>query len=73
MSGAGQCRLFFMPEYRAYMIGQDGYFYESVPLDCADDAEAKEKAKQLVDGHDIELWERDCKVAAFNHGPGMQF
>ena len=27
-------------------------------IDCADDAEANEKARQLLDGHDIEVWER---------------
>jgi hypothetical protein len=26
-----------MPDYRAYIIGPDGEFHESVPLDCADD------------------------------------
>jgi hypothetical protein len=26
---------------------------------------AKEQAKQLVDGYDVELWQRDGKVAIF--------
>jgi hypothetical protein len=26
---------------------------KAVPLECADDAEAMERAKQLVDGHDV--------------------
>jgi hypothetical protein len=34
-----------------------------VPLDCIDDAEALEQAKQLLDGHDTELWQLDRKVA----------
>jgi len=25
-------------------------------------------AKQLVDGHDVELWQRDQKIATFKHG-----
>jgi hypothetical protein len=54
-----------MPEYRVYIIGSDGHFIEAVPLICPDDETAQEKAKQLVDGHDIELWHRDRKVAAF--------
>jgi hypothetical protein len=29
---------------------------------CADDAEAIDKAKRLVDGHDIELWSGDRLV-----------
>jgi hypothetical protein len=32
-----------MPEYRAYLIGEDGHFQDAVPLICADDAEAMEK------------------------------
>jgi hypothetical protein len=58
-----------MPEYRAYIIGDDGHFFEAVPLECADDAEAIEKAKRLVDDHDVELWQRDRKVATFAHKP----
>jgi hypothetical protein len=48
-----------MLENRADLIGEDGHFYEAVPLVCADDAEAVEKAnshsnrlnmKAVVDG-----------------------
>jgi len=62
-----------MPEYRAYIIGEDGHFYEAVPLVCADDAEAIEKTEKLVDGHDVELWQRDRKIARFDHKPKIQF
>jgi hypothetical protein len=62
-----------MPEYRVYIVGSDGHFFNSVPLECADDDEAAEQAKQLVDGHDVELWQRDRKVAAFEHKPKIQF
>ena len=56
-----------MPEYRAYIIGPDGHFHSSVALECLDDEAAAEQAKQLVDGHDVELWQRARKVATFNH------
>jgi hypothetical protein len=62
-----------MPEYRVYIIGSDGHFFNSVPLECADDDEATEKAKQLLDGHDVELWQRDRKIAKFDHKPKIQF
>jgi hypothetical protein len=62
-----------MPEYRVYSVGSDGHFFNSVPLECADDAEATEHAKQLVDGHDVELWQRDRKIARFEHKPKIQF
>jgi hypothetical protein len=54
-----------MPDYRAYIIGSDRGFQESVPLDCADDNVAIMKTKQLVDGHHVELWQRTRKVARF--------
>jgi hypothetical protein len=62
-----------MPDYRAYVIGTDGHFFSSVTLECIDDSEAMEKAKQLVDGHDVELWQRDRKIAKFPHKPKTQF
>jgi hypothetical protein len=62
-----------MPEYRVYIVGSDGHFYDSVPLECDDDYEAMEKAKQLVDGHDVELWQRARKIARFDHKPKIQF
>lgn len=54
-----------MPDYRVYIIGQDGHFQKYVPLDCADDDVAKKQAEQLLDGHGLELWQRDRKVATF--------
>ena len=58
-----------MPEYRVYIIGADGHFQSSVPLICPDDETAKEQAEQLVDGHDVELWQRARKVAKFERKP----
>jgi hypothetical protein len=55
-----------MPEYRAYIVGSDGHFVDAVHLVCADDAEASEKAKRLVNGHAVELWQLDRKIAEFN-------
>jgi hypothetical protein len=54
-----------MPDYRAYIIGSDGGFQESLSLDCADDNVAILKAKQFVDGHHVELWQRTRKIATF--------
>jgi hypothetical protein len=54
-----------MPDYRAYIIGSDGEFQESVPLECADDNVAIMKAKQFVDSHHVELWQRTRKIATF--------
>jgi hypothetical protein len=62
-----------MPQYRAYIIGSDGEFKNSVPLECADDEGALKKAKQLVDGHHVELWQRTRKIATFDHKPRGAF
>jgi hypothetical protein len=56
-------------EYRAYIIGDDDHFTRAVDFSCQDDEAAKERAKQLVDGHDIELWQLGRKVATFRHRP----
>lgn len=58
-----------MPDYRIYVIDSDGHFHSALPLECTDDSEAVEKAKQLVDGHDVELWQRDRKIARLDHQP----
>ena len=55
-----------MAEYRAYLIGDDGHFYDAVPLICADDAEAIEMAKKLVIDRDVELWQLDRKIGTFS-------
>jgi hypothetical protein len=58
-----------MQHYRVYVIGQDGHFIRSIDLSCADDSAAIESAKQLIDGHDIELWQRDRRIARFDTKP----
>jgi hypothetical protein len=37
----------------------------SVEILCPDDKTAKEYAKNLVDGHDVELWQGERKIATF--------
>ena len=56
-----------MAEYRAYIIGTDARFMRAVELVCPDDDAAKEYAKQLVDGHDVELWQGDRRIERFQH------
>ncbi len=58
-----------MAEYRAYIIKDDGHFKRAVDLDCCDDDAAKEAAKKLVDGHDVELWQLGRKVETFKRKP----
>jgi len=58
-----------MQEYRAFILGPDGRVQGSVDLLCENEGEAIKAAKQLVDGHDVELWQRDRKIVRFNR-PG---
>ena len=58
-----------MAAYRAYTVGHDGNFIGFDSLVCADDAEAIEKAKRLVDGHDVELWSGPRLVIRLSHKP----
>jgi hypothetical protein len=58
-----------MPGYRAYIIGRDGHFTKAIALDCADDDAAIESAKQLINGYDVELWQRDRRIARFDTRP----
>jgi hypothetical protein len=60
-----------MLDYRVYRIGSNGQFYDAVPLKCTSDDEAIEKARQLVHGRDVELWQLDRKVAAFKSYPEL--
>ena len=49
--------------YHAYIVGRHGLFIRAIEIDCADDDAAIESAKQLVDSHDVELWQMDRPVA----------
>ena len=56
-----------MQDYRAYIIGRDGHIQGRFEFHCSDDEEAKEHTKQYVDGHDVELWHRDQRIAIYRH------
>ena len=49
----------------AYLVGSDDHIQNAVHLNCADDDQAIILAKEFADGHDIELWQLDRKVATF--------
>jgi hypothetical protein len=56
-----------MPDYRAYLVGEDGHFFNFEEMVCDNDAEALERARQLVDGHDVELWNGARLVELLKH------
>jgi hypothetical protein len=53
--------------YRAYVLNADGHITAVHELDCADDEQAKQKAAQMLDGYDLEVWCRERKVALLKH------
>jgi hypothetical protein len=58
-----------MRDYRAFVFGRNGRVVDRHEFWCANDEEAKERARQYVDGHDIELWHQGQKIAEFKGGP----
>jgi hypothetical protein len=53
--------------YRAYVLNKDNSIQIAIDLYCADDGAARERAQQLVDGHDIELWQGQRKITRLAH------
>ncbi len=51
--------------YRAYLMDSGGHIQRRIDLLCEDDETAKEQARKLVDGHDVELWQLDRRICAF--------
>jgi hypothetical protein len=45
-----------MQHYRLYVLDDRGQFNGSINLTCIDDVAAKEQARLLADGHEVELW-----------------
>jgi len=58
-----------MAEYRAYILTPDDHITRAVDIFCENDQAAKERAKQLVNGHDVELWQLGRKVETFKRKP----
>jgi hypothetical protein len=51
-----------MRDYQVYIVDDDDRIVAHTDLDCTDDSVAIECAKQFVNGHDIELWQRDRRI-----------
>jgi hypothetical protein len=58
-----------MRDYRAYILGVDGHCFvrvKSFESDHPHDEAALRAAKELVDGHEVELWDCGRLVARFS-------
>jgi hypothetical protein len=49
--------------YRAYVLDDEGHITGVHEMNCANDEEARQKAAQLLDGHELEVWNRQRRVA----------
>jgi hypothetical protein len=54
-----------MDGFYAYIVDANGHDLSRVDLVLDGEEAAKERAKQLVDGHDVELSKLDRKIATF--------
>jgi len=60
-----------MRDYRAYILGVDGHRFvwvENFLTDHPNDATALEAARQLIDKHDVEVWDGGRLVAQLSPG-----
>ena len=54
-----------MPGYYVYIMSNDGHVQNRVNVICADDEEARNRARRLMDGLAVELWLEGRKIAEF--------
>jgi len=57
-------------DYRAYVVSRDGHILSRTDLLCFGEKEAKERASQMVNGSDVELWRGTRRIAIFKAGFG---
>jgi hypothetical protein len=56
-----------MTDYRAYIVGPDGHFVNLKIITADSDEQAVQAASKFVDGHDVEVWQLDRKIAILSH------
>jgi hypothetical protein len=59
-----------MAEYRIYKVGLDGHFIGFEPLVCDNDEQAIERATQILDGRDLQIWSGPRFVGSLKREPG---
>jgi hypothetical protein len=60
-----------MPKYSVFFCDPTHYITQTPQIiECAGDQEAIQKAKQFIDGRDIELWEKARLIARFPRTSG---
>src|SRR5579871_4055389 len=52
-----------MVEYQVYILADGDRIKRREDIVCEDDEAAKKRARQMVDGHAVELWQATRKIA----------
>jgi hypothetical protein len=53
--------------YRVFVLRPDGHIVDARILDgCASDEEAIERAREMLDEHDLEVWDRTRRLAVLS-------
>ena len=55
-----------MQHYRAYFLDDSSRIFSVVDLHCDNDEQAREQALELVERHEVELWQGERFVARFS-------
>jgi hypothetical protein len=59
-----------MLDYRIYTFTSDNHIADAAVINCETDQEAIEKARQLMEGRDIEVWQRARRLARIKASEG---
>jgi hypothetical protein len=54
-----------MAQYYVYTMGPDRHIVARAEMECPSDQEAIARVKQLLGGHDLELWEKARFIRSF--------
>ena len=55
-------------DYRAFVLDKDDHIVKRHDFEAENDAAALEIARQYVDGHDVEVWQRSHIISRLKHG-----
>jgi hypothetical protein len=56
-----------MPSHRVIIFDPAGHILAAHVITAADNDAATERARQYVDGHDVEVWEQTREIANLRH------
>lgn len=53
-------------EYWAFVMSSEGHAIDLIGLDCKNEEDARERARQLVSDKPVELWDGPRRIARFS-------